>query len=442
MSAAGKIAKAELPGLPAPLVAREVDLRHYRFMPLDVARLRDSGLCASASPEEVVCALLLWCASWHQLPAGSLPDDDEQLAKLAGIGHSFDKKLQAQILKTWAALRVGALRHFVKCSDGRLYHPVVVEKAIEAWGMKFESIDKAENKESRQKRWRARVKEISATLRERGITPPFGASLKTLERLLETTTVDSSAPSTGDTKICETGVSVDASVDASADVSVDVSVDFFDKDKDKDKDKDRNKVPKIPNIDFFSHNCAKQVCTSESLRILFIEFWKGYPVLRHVHRGDAVKRFEAAVRSGVDARVIIAGAKRYADECAAEKTEKRFISLPAKWLADCCWQDEYPAPAAKPDGKHRAIKTIASRPEPEKQIPVDEAERVRAGLADFGRELAANIATRNSMELASRKPRKKPAESESHQALAIQSCAERPSPVGAKGSPMGRPRRP
>ena len=55
-------------------------------MPLDVVRLRDSGLTAKASGDEFRAAVLLWCASWHQVPAASLPDDNRQLAKFAGYG--------------------------------------------------------------------------------------------------------------------------------------------------------------------------------------------------------------------------------------------------------------------------------------------------------------------------------------------------------------------
>lgn len=107
-----------------PLTPPDCDLRKYPFMPLDVVRLRDSDLAALETPESCWAAVLLWCASWHQIPAASLPDDDRVLANLAGFG---------RIVKEWMKIRNGSLRGWIKCSDGRLYHPVIAEKANEAF---------------------------------------------------------------------------------------------------------------------------------------------------------------------------------------------------------------------------------------------------------------------------------------------------------------------
>jgi hypothetical protein len=120
---------------PEPLAPAGCDLRDFAFMPLDVQRLRDSDLAALESPECCWSAVLLWCASWHQIPAASLPDDDRVLAQLAGFG---------RVIKEWQRVREGALRGWVKCSDGRLYHPVVAQKACDAWESKFQQRWKSE----------------------------------------------------------------------------------------------------------------------------------------------------------------------------------------------------------------------------------------------------------------------------------------------------------
>ncbi|WP_231642996.1 YdaU family protein [Ralstonia syzygii] len=102
-------------------------------MPLHAARLRDSELASNETPEACWAAVLLWCASWHQVPAASMPDDDMWLASQANYA------ARGKIDKAWNKVRAGALRGWVKCADGRLYHPVVAEQALEAWLSKLVS---------------------------------------------------------------------------------------------------------------------------------------------------------------------------------------------------------------------------------------------------------------------------------------------------------------
>lgn len=117
---------------PEPLTPADCDLKDFPFMPLDVSRLRDSELASNETPEACWAAVLLWAASWHQVPAASIPDDDMWIAKQAGY------QLRGKIDKAWKGIRAGALRGWVACSDGRLYHPVVAEKARDAWQAKLE----------------------------------------------------------------------------------------------------------------------------------------------------------------------------------------------------------------------------------------------------------------------------------------------------------------
>jgi uncharacterized protein YdaU (DUF1376 family) len=114
--------------LPAPLVPVEVDLRDFAFMPLEVSRLLRSRtwLKAKRQPEIGFYLVNLWAGAWHEVPAGSLPDDDDVLADLARCTATRWKKLRGEILAAW-----------VRCADGRLYHPVVAEKARDAWAHKL-----------------------------------------------------------------------------------------------------------------------------------------------------------------------------------------------------------------------------------------------------------------------------------------------------------------
>lgn len=110
--------------LPPPPVPADADLTHYDNMPLEVRRLRDSDIAGSADAEVFRCAVLLWCAAWHQVPAGSLPKDDEALCRLVGLGRD---------LRTWKKIKAGVLRGWREFADGRIYHRVVAEKVIDSW---------------------------------------------------------------------------------------------------------------------------------------------------------------------------------------------------------------------------------------------------------------------------------------------------------------------
>lgn len=104
-------------------------------MPMDVVRILDSDLFALSTGDEFKAALALWCKAWLQIPAASLPDDDRVLAHLSGAG------------PRWKKVKEMALRGWIKCSDGRFYHPVVAEKAKEAWKHRLAQRERAE------KRW-------------------------------------------------------------------------------------------------------------------------------------------------------------------------------------------------------------------------------------------------------------------------------------------------
>ena len=103
------------------LVPSDVDLTDFAFMPFEFGRLFNSETWILSNDAEKVAAITLWGKSWDEVPAGSLPDDDRMLAHLSGAG------------PRWKKLKPMALRGWVKADDSRLYHPVVCEKALEAW---------------------------------------------------------------------------------------------------------------------------------------------------------------------------------------------------------------------------------------------------------------------------------------------------------------------
>lgn len=176
-----------------PFVPPGLDLRDFPFMPLDVTRLVDSDLAAIANGEEFKAAVILWCKSWHQIPASSLPDDDRMLAHLSGFGRD---------VKGWKKVREVALRGFVKCSDGRLYHPVIAEKALEAGGAKAIRAETQEASQTRKQREREDRARMFSELRAAGIVPKWNTTTHELRDLVaglsQPSTVTSHTPVTQD----------------------------------------------------------------------------------------------------------------------------------------------------------------------------------------------------------------------------------------------------
>jgi len=127
----------------APLVDASVDLKGFAGFILDVEALQSSELLALATPEEIAAALMLWCRAWQQVPHGSLPNDERVLA-------SFSRA------KDWPRVRDMALRGFVLCSDGRLYHRTLCKKVMEAWTQRQAYSRRREKDAERMRDWRGR----------------------------------------------------------------------------------------------------------------------------------------------------------------------------------------------------------------------------------------------------------------------------------------------
>jgi hypothetical protein len=143
----------------SPMTPADCDLRGMPYMPLHGDRLFGSATWIAASPEAKVAALRLWWRSFaHEVPAGSLPDDDMMLADYAGYGVG---------VKAWRKVKAQAMRGWILCTDGRLYHRTVAEVALEAW-------DQRKRNREKQARWRNKDRSVtpSVTVTETG-TQPF-----------------------------------------------------------------------------------------------------------------------------------------------------------------------------------------------------------------------------------------------------------------------------
>ncbi len=109
--------------LPPPLTDLSIDAAGIAGFILDTVRLLSSELVAVSTGDEFKAAVLLWSHAWQQKPPASLPDDERVLAHFSGLTGNLPK---------WRKVRHMAMRGFVKCSDGRWYHPVLAEDARRA----------------------------------------------------------------------------------------------------------------------------------------------------------------------------------------------------------------------------------------------------------------------------------------------------------------------
>lgn len=158
--------------LSAPLTPSDCDLRGLQYMPLLGDRLMDSDLFFESTGDEFKAAVALWWASWKQVPAASLPDNDRILAGLARV-HDVRK---------WAKVRAVALRGWFKCADGRLYHTVVAEIALTAWAERQEHRDAKEAERQRKAAERQERSAMFKCLKDKGIHLAWNVAMADLRR--------------------------------------------------------------------------------------------------------------------------------------------------------------------------------------------------------------------------------------------------------------------
>lgn len=153
-----KITEPEFINAAEPPIPPDVELRDHHYMALDVGRLIDSDLFALTTGDEFKAAVALWCKSWHQVPAGSIPANDRVLSHLSGAG----------TLNNWLKIKEMALHGWVLCNDGRYYHPVITGKAESVYQEKLKKEKDRERRAAhmRDVRKRPKDKKISAPAKD------------------------------------------------------------------------------------------------------------------------------------------------------------------------------------------------------------------------------------------------------------------------------------
>jgi hypothetical protein len=122
--------------LPAPIVPAETDLTTFPFMQVPIDRLLSSRewSLSRRNPARAFYLMNLWMAAFHAKPAGSLEDDDITLADIARCDDG-----------QWASIKAEVMQNWIKCSDGRLYHPFLADIVIDASAKRQANIDKTAN---------------------------------------------------------------------------------------------------------------------------------------------------------------------------------------------------------------------------------------------------------------------------------------------------------
>jgi hypothetical protein len=107
---------------PEPMVSAEVELRSLPYVPLHIRLFRSETWIKASVEARAVIPHLFAIAYTEQTPAGSLPDDDEVIAWLVHLD-----------VAPWRTIRDEALHGWIKCRDGRLYHPFLAEIVNGVW---------------------------------------------------------------------------------------------------------------------------------------------------------------------------------------------------------------------------------------------------------------------------------------------------------------------
>lgn len=128
--------------LPEPPVPPECAMGGNEWFKFYFDRLRKSRWWRRASDTARARNVMLWGEAYKATPAGSLPDDDDELAEAAGYGMNVDGFLavKAEIMAPWTL-----------CADGRWYHPTLCEVVLEAWERKSETRKKEAEKKRTQR---------------------------------------------------------------------------------------------------------------------------------------------------------------------------------------------------------------------------------------------------------------------------------------------------
>jgi len=131
--------------LPEPAYPADTHVKGWRFE-IDHVRLNQSDTWALAPADMRPWLLMMWHVGWQQKPAGSFSNNDEVIAAKIGMD-----------IRTFRGNREVLMRGWELHSDGRLYHPVIVDQVLAY-------LDKAERERIKKANYRDRQRQAAATV--------------------------------------------------------------------------------------------------------------------------------------------------------------------------------------------------------------------------------------------------------------------------------------
>ena len=280
-----------------PFVPPSVDLKDFPFMPIDITRLFGSAFHAKSNDTVWRAGLTLWLKSYHQVPAASLPDEEEELTRLAELGRD---------VKTWRKIREAALRGWVKCSDGRLYHKVVAEKALEAW------IEKVAQRKVSAAGNAKRYKQDFDSV-------PFDVDLEHARQYLAAINPRSRMLSRKGGKYA---IGAPGGTPAGSGDEPEKTL----KERE-EKEREGKEITQIQTLSAADGGRA----SDDALRA----FFRAFPI--EAERDGVRRELARRLGQGVPLAEILEGAKRYATIC--EGRSEQHIGSPVRWLVDGRWRD-------------------------------------------------------------------------------------------------------
>lgn len=301
------------PALPEPPVPADADLRHFHTMDLNVRKVMDSDLMALSTGDEFKAAFRLWCKAWHQVPAGSVPNDDRVLATLAGLEGKP---------RMWAKVRDMALRGFILCSDNRLYHPEVVAVVMSA-------VKKSRaGRDSAGKRWGSKSGDLTPGKTTQPAMPPQSEPKAEGDGLAllgpgPGPGIPSSPQGDGHIALPKPG-------GVEGGLNTPPAGGLF-----------GEGLPEMPT----AREIAAKVALERAAQ--FDQFWRVYP--KKEGKAAAQKAWPRAA-DAAPFPTIVAAAAAYARKRAGE--DPKFTKHASTWLNNRCWEDEH---TGGPGGGHPAI---------------------------------------------------------------------------------------